>query len=81
VLFQFLVESVVLSGIGGLLGIALGVGGAKAVSAIAKWETAVAGHSIALAFGVAMVIGVFLGSIQRAKPHALIRSKPYATNS
>ena len=61
ILFQFLVESVVLSGIGGLMGVGAGVGGSRIVAAVGQWETAVAGSSIALAFGVAMAIGVFFG--------------------
>jgi len=61
ILFQFLVESVVLSGIGGLAGVGAGVGGSRIVAVAGQWETAVAGSSIALAFGVAMVIGVFFG--------------------
>ena len=61
ILFQFLVESVVLSGIGGLMGVGAGVGGSRIVAAVGQWETAVASSSIALAFGVAMAIGVFFG--------------------
>jgi putative ABC transport system permease protein len=61
ILFQFLVESVVLSGIGGLLGVAAGVGGSRIVAAVGSWQTSVAGRAIALAFGVAMAIGVFFG--------------------
>jgi putative ABC transport system permease protein len=61
ILFQFLVESVVLSGIGGLIGVGAGVGGARVVAAVGSWQTSVPAGSIALAFGVAMGIGVFFG--------------------
>jgi putative ABC transport system permease protein len=61
ILFQFLVESVVLSGIGGLVGVAAGIGGSRVVATVGQWETSVSGGSITLAFGVAMVIGVFFG--------------------
>ena len=61
ILFQFLVESVVLSGIGGLLGVAMGLGGAKIVGMVGAWKTTVATGAIVLAFGVAMGIGVFFG--------------------
>ena len=61
ILFQFLVESVVLSGIGGLLGVAMGLGGAKIVGMVGAWKTTVATGAIMLAFGVAMAIGVFFG--------------------
>ena len=71
ILFQFLVESVVLSSIGGLLGVGAGVGGARVVAAVGQWETAVASSSIALAFGVAMVIGVFFGLYRAHKASKL----------
>jgi putative ABC transport system permease protein len=61
ILFQFLVESVVLSGLGGAVGVAAGVAGSKTVAWVGNWETSVATGSIALAFGVAMAIGVFFG--------------------
>jgi putative ABC transport system permease protein len=61
ILFQFLVESVVLSGIGGLLGVGAGVGGSRIVGIVGSWQTTVASGAIALAFGVAMGIGVFFG--------------------
>jgi putative ABC transport system permease protein len=61
ILFQFLVESVVLSGIGGLLGVGAGVGGARVVGMVGSWQTTVAGSAIVLAFSVAMGIGVFFG--------------------
>ena len=61
VLFQFLVESVVLSGLGGIVGVAAGVGGSRIVSVVGGWQTSVATSSIVLAFSVAMGIGVFFG--------------------
>ncbi|MDY0062558.1 MAG: ABC transporter permease [Myxococcota bacterium] len=71
ILFQFLVESVVLSGIGGLLGVAAGVGGSRLVSSVAGWETAIESSSILLAFGVAMGIGVFFGMYPAQKASGL----------
>jgi putative ABC transport system permease protein len=61
ILFQFLVEAVVLSILGGLIGIAMGVGGSLAVGATGSWETAIVGKSILLSFVVAAVTGVFFG--------------------
>jgi putative ABC transport system permease protein len=61
IMFQFLVESVVLSGLGGIFGIAAGVGVAEIIASTGSWSTVVSGDSIALAFGVSATIGVFFG--------------------
>jgi putative ABC transport system permease protein len=61
ILSQFLIEAVTLSLIGGLIGIAAGVGGAEALSYFAEWNTLVAPQSIGMAFGFAAAVGVFFG--------------------
>jgi putative ABC transport system permease protein len=61
ILSQFLIEAVTLSLIGGLVGIAAGVGGAEALSYFAEWRTLVAPESIGMAFGFAAAVGVFFG--------------------
>jgi putative ABC transport system permease protein len=61
IMFQFLVESVVLSGLGGVVGIAAGVGVSRVVAATGTFQTAVSSDSIALAFGVSAGIGIFFG--------------------
>jgi putative ABC transport system permease protein len=61
ILGQFLIEAITLSLIGGLIGIAAGVGGAEALSYFAEWRTLVAPQSIGLAFGFAAAVGVFFG--------------------
>jgi putative ABC transport system permease protein len=61
ILGQFLIEAVTLSLIGGLIGIAAGVGGAEALSYFAEWHTLVAPQSIGMAFGFAAAVGVFFG--------------------
>ena len=61
ILGQFLIEAVTLSLIGGVIGIAAGVGSAEALSYFAEWRTLVAPQAIALAFGFAAGVGVFFG--------------------
>ena len=61
ILLQFLVEAVVLSVGGGLIGIGLGVGIAQIVSAKLGWNTLVSAESVALAFFFSAVIGIFFG--------------------
>jgi len=61
ILLQFLIEAVTLSLIGGIMGIALGVGGSELISYFAQWRTLVAPESIVLAFGFAAGIGIFFG--------------------
>ncbi len=61
ILLQFLVEAVVLSVGGGLIGIGLGVGIAKIVSAKLGWNTLVSAESVALAFAFSAAIGIFFG--------------------
>ena len=61
ILLQFLVESVVLSVGGGLLGIGLGFAIARIVSAKLGWMTLVSPDSVALAFVFSAVIGIFFG--------------------
>jgi putative ABC transport system permease protein len=58
---QFLIESVILSMIGGLFGIFLGVGGSYIASLIAKWHFTISLGAIALGFGVSSVVGIFFG--------------------
>ncbi len=61
VLSQFLVEAVVLSGIGGILGIALGAGGAITASRIAHWPAMVSAQAIVLAVLFSGAVGVIFG--------------------
>jgi putative ABC transport system permease protein len=61
ILGQFLVEAVTLSLIGGLAGIALGIGAGMAIAAFAGWQIAISPQAVALAVAFAFVIGVFFG--------------------
>ncbi len=61
ILGQFLVEAVVLSFTGGLVGIVLGFVLTKVISMYADWRTIVAWESILLAFWVSAAVGVIFG--------------------
>jgi putative ABC transport system permease protein len=61
ILAQFLLEAVVLSLLGGLLGILLGTGIAKAVDVSGAIDSVVTLSSILLAVGFSLVIGLFFG--------------------
>jgi macrolide transport system ATP-binding/permease protein len=61
ILLQFLVESSLLSLIGGIAGILLGVVASKALSSIAHWPTLVSSSSVVGGFAFAAAVGVFFG--------------------
>jgi len=58
---QFLVETVVLSTTGGVVGAVLGVLGAYLITMFAEWETIVSAWSIVLSFGLSVLVGIFFG--------------------
>jgi len=58
---QFLVETVVLSTAGGALGAILGIVGAHLVSSLAAWQTIVSVWSVAVSFGLSVLVGIFFG--------------------
>jgi putative ABC transport system permease protein len=61
ILTQFLIEALVLSLLGGIAGMLLGVIGSSIVSSMAKWPTFVTAFSIVLSFGFSIAVGVFFG--------------------
>ncbi len=61
ILYQFLVEAVVLSMAGGLIGVLMGVGSSGLISSLAGWPTLVQPESVGLAFLFAAAVGIFFG--------------------
>jgi putative ABC transport system permease protein len=61
ILNQFLIESVTMSLVGGLMGIGLGIGGSLALKNYVGWATMLTLPPILMAFGFAAVIGIFFG--------------------
>jgi putative ABC transport system permease protein len=61
ILWQFMLEALMLSCIGGLLGILLGLGGATAVARFSQLPVEVTPASVLIAFLFAGLVGVFFG--------------------
>jgi len=61
ILWQFLLEALLLSAAGGLLGVLLGLGGALAVSSFSELPVKITAASVLLAFLFAGLVGVFFG--------------------
>jgi len=61
ILMQFLVEAVVLSLTGGIMGIIAGIIGSRIISSLGEWPTVVSIGSIGLAFAFSAAIGIFFG--------------------
>jgi putative ABC transport system permease protein len=61
VLTQFLVESVVMSLLGGLVGLALGYSGAALLGHFTGWATATPPSAVAIAVGFSAAVGMFFG--------------------
>jgi putative ABC transport system permease protein len=61
ILTQFLIEAVLLSVTGGLVGVALGMGGSFLLGKVAGWSMLVTPSAIGMSFGFAAAVGVFFG--------------------
>ncbi len=61
VLFQFLIEAIVLCLLGGAVGVAAGAGSAEFLNRTFDWTTKVAPESIGLAFGFSAAVGLIFG--------------------
>ena len=81
VLRQFLLEAVMLSLVGGLVGIALAMVGAWAIADLLQWPTRMSPAAIGVAFAFAAAIGIFFGFYPARRAAASIRSRHCGTNN
>ncbi len=58
---QFLIETVTLASIGGLIGVLLGLGGVMVLRSATQWHAEVTPGAIALAMGVSCLTGIIFG--------------------
>ena len=68
---QFLTEAIVLSTIGGAIGVGLGIGTAHLLTRYFSWPAEVSTASVATAFGVSFAVGVLFGYFPAHKAAAL----------
>lgn len=61
ILLQFITEAIVLSVIGGIIGIGAGVAGSKMISQFTGWQTLISFGAVALAFFFSGSVGIFFG--------------------
>jgi putative ABC transport system permease protein len=71
ILLQFLTEAVLLTTLGGVAGILLGVASAVAVSSLAGWPTLISFKSILIAVVFSAAVGVFFGFYPARKAASL----------
>lgn len=61
ILLQFLLEAMIISVVGCIIGLGCGVGGALLVNFLTKTMIVISGQSVLVAFGVAASVGIFFG--------------------
>jgi putative ABC transport system permease protein len=71
VLLQFLIEAVVISAVGGAIGIGMGYGGSKLITYFESWPTLVPVDAVILATVVSAFVGIFFGFYPARKAASL----------
>ena len=71
ILSQFLIEAVALSSVGGMIGIAFGVGVSRVLSVYENWPTLISLSSIIVSFLFSAAVGIFFGFYPARKAAAL----------
>lgn len=71
ILQQFLFEAIMLSVLGGLIGVGIGLGASSLISTFAGWPVFVSPGSVALAFAFSAAVGLFFGYYPARKAASL----------
>ena len=71
VLLQFLIEAIIVSILGGVIGILFGVGSSVLLAKIAKWTIAISASSVLMAFGFSAMVGIIFGYLPARKASRL----------
>ncbi len=67
IIYQFLLEAIAISLFGGIVGVILGIAGAKVIAAYADISTVISFASILISFGIAVSIGIIFGIMPAQK--------------
>jgi putative ABC transport system permease protein len=61
ILLQFLIEAIIMTAIGGLLGVAAGIGLARLLTRLIGWPTIINVQAVVAAFVFSLIVGIFFG--------------------
>ena len=61
IMLQFLIEAIIMTVMGGLLGVAAGIGGAQLLTTMVGWPTIISPQAVATAFLFSIAVGIFFG--------------------
>jgi putative ABC transport system permease protein len=61
ILAQFLLEALFLSLVGGMIGVAAGIGGSSLIEKVNQWRIVIQPQTVLLAFSFSAIVGVFFG--------------------
>lgn len=61
ILLQFLMEAIIMTAIGGAVGVGAGIGIARLLTTMIGWPTIISVRAIIVAFGFSVIVGIFFG--------------------
>ena len=61
ILLQFLIEAILMTAVGGVLGVAAGIGTARLITRLIGWPTIISTEAITASFFFSLIVGLFFG--------------------